>query len=41
MNRHQLPPMDAEPDLAARITEVRLAERSQGHERRGAGEAHP
>ena len=41
MNRHQLPPMGAEPDLSARITEVRLAERSQGHERRSAGEARP
>ncbi|MDO4864991.1 MAG: hypothetical protein Q4C10_00405 [Clostridia bacterium] len=41
MNRHQQPPMNAAPDLSARITEVRLAERSRGHEQRSAGEAQP
>lgn len=41
MNRQQLPLMGPEPDLAARITEVRMAERSRGHEQRNAGEARP
>lgn len=31
MNRHQLPPAAAAPDLPAQITEIRLPQRSTGH----------
>lgn len=38
MDRQQLP-AQTEPDLAARVTEIRAAERSRGHEARAAREA--
>ena len=38
MDRHQLP-ATAAPDLAARTGEIRLPERSQGHEARNGREA--
>lgn len=38
MDRRPLPPM-AEPDIPAQITEIRMAERSAGHEARNGREA--
>ncbi len=37
MDRHQLPPT-AQPDIPAQVSEIRVAERSDGHERRNARE---
>ncbi len=37
MDRQQLPTM-SEPDMAARTTEIRMAERSQAHEQRNGRE---
>ncbi len=34
MDRRQQPPTASEPDIAARVTEVRTAERSQAHQQR-------
>lgn len=38
MDRRQLPPMAAEPDMAGRTAEIRLPERSGGHEARNGRE---
>lgn len=38
MNRQNLPAPAAEPDMAARVTEIRMAERSRGHEARNGRE---
>ena len=37
MDRQQLPPA-AEPDMSARSTEIRMAERSRAHEQRNGRE---
>ena len=40
MDRHQLPPT-AEPDIPAQVSEIRVAQRSGGHEARNRREVAP
>ena len=39
MDRRQLPPTAAEPDMPAQVTEIRAAERSKAHQQRNGREA--
>lgn len=39
MDRQQLPQAQGAPDMPGQVTEIRMAERSQGHDARSAREA--